>query len=113
MYDERSTNVLRVSQTGPVSHEGPIHKICNEELCLADENATAVLFRVKTLWSVQEIFQALMTHCNLEHIPQEDIQNFFYFVGKCKLDKEWQQNISKTKENFSVNEHILKIISHS
>ena len=51
-----------------------------------------------------------MTHCNLEHIPQENILNFFYFVGKRKLDKEWRQNICKTKENFSVNEHVLDII---
>ena len=61
----------------------------------------------------KKFFQALLTHCELEHIHQEDILHFFYFVGKRKLDKEWRQNISKTKENFSVNEHILKIISHS
>ena len=31
-------------------------------------------------------------------------------ASKTKLDKEWQQNICKTKENFSVNEHVLDII---
>ena len=59
----------------------------------------------------KRFFQALMIHCNLEHIPQEDILHFFYFVGKRKLDKEWRQNISKTKESFFGNEHILNIIN--
>ena len=59
----------------------------------------------------KRFFQALLVHCELEHIPQEDILHFFYFVGKCKLDKEWRQNISKTKENFFGNEHILNIIN--
>ena len=58
----------------------------------------------------KRFFQALITHCELEYIPQEDILHFFYFVGKRKLNKEWRQNISKTKENFSVNEHILNIV---
>lgn len=57
----------------------------------------------------KKFFQALMTHCNLEYIPRENILNFFYFVGKRKLDKEWRQNISKTKENFFGYEHILEI----
>ena len=61
----------------------------------------------------KKFFQALMRHCELEHIPQEDILNFFYFVGKRKLDKEWRQNISKTKENFSVNEHVLSIVKRT
>jgi len=55
----------------------------------------------------------LLVHCELEDISQEDILLFLYFVGKRKLDKEWRQNISKTKENFSVNEHILEIIKTS
>ena len=59
----------------------------------------------------KRFFQVLLTHCELEHIPQEDILHFFYFVGKRTLDKEWRQNISKTKENFSVNEHILNIVN--
>jgi len=59
----------------------------------------------------KRFFQALMIHCNLEHIPQEDILHFFYFVGKRKLDKEWRQNISKKKENFFGNEYILNIIN--
>ena len=59
----------------------------------------------------KKFFQALQTHCELEHIPQEDILNFFYFVGKRKLEKEWRQNISRSKENFSVNEHILNIVN--
>ena len=65
---------------------------------------------LKRYGAFKKFFQALMTHCNLEHIPQENILNFFYFVGKRKLDKEWRQNICKTKENFSVNEHVLDII---
>ena len=68
---------------------------------------------LKRYGAFKKFFQALMTHCNLEHIPQENILNFFYFVGKRKLDKEWRQNVSKTKENFSVNEHILEIIKTS
>ena len=58
----------------------------------------------------KRFFQALIAHCELEHLPQDDILHFLYFVGKHKLDKEWRQNISKTKENFSVNEHILNIV---
>ena len=58
----------------------------------------------------KRFFQALIAHCELEHLPQDDILHFLYFVGKRKLDKEWRQNISKTKENFSVNEHILNIV---
>ena len=58
----------------------------------------------------KKFFQALMTHCKLEYIPRENILHFLYFVGKRKLDKEWRQNISKAKENFSVNEHILNIV---
>ena len=59
----------------------------------------------------KKFFQALIAHCELEYIPQKDILHFFYFVGKRKLDKEWRQNISKTKENFFGNEHILNIIN--
>ena len=65
---------------------------------------------LKRYGAFKKFFQALMRHCELEHIPQEDILNFFYFVGKRKLDKEWRQNIRKPKENFSVNEHILNIV---
>ena len=61
----------------------------------------------------KRFFQALLVHCELEHIPQEDILHFFYFVGKCKLEKEWRQNISKTKENFSANEHVLSIVNRT
>ncbi len=60
---------------------------------------------------LKRFFQALLAHCEFEHITQEDILNFFYFIGKRKLDKEWRQNISETKENFSTNEHIIKIIN--
>ena len=59
----------------------------------------------------KRFFQALIAHCELEHLPQDDILHFLYFVGKHKLDKEWWQNISKTKENFSVNEHVLSIVT--
>ena len=65
---------------------------------------------LKRYGAFKKFFQALITHCELEHIPQDDILHFLYFVGKRKLDKEWRQNISKTKENFSVNEHILNIV---
>ena len=58
----------------------------------------------------KRFFQALIAHCELEHLPQDDILHSLYFVGKRKLEKEWRQNISKTKENFSVNEHILNIV---
>ena len=61
----------------------------------------------------KRFIDTLMTHCKLEYIPRENILNFFYFVGKRKLDKEWRQNISKTKENFFGNEHILEIIKTS
>ena len=61
----------------------------------------------------KRFFYALLAHCNLEHLSQDDILHFLYFVGKRKLGKEWRQNISKPKENFSVNEHILKIITTS
>ena len=30
---------------------------------------------------------------------------------KLPLDEAWRQNISETKENFSTNEHIIKIIN--
>ena len=59
----------------------------------------------------KKFFQALMRHCELEHLPQEDILHFLYFVGKRKLDKEWRQNVSKTKEYFLTNEHILCMIT--
>ena len=65
---------------------------------------------LKRYGAFKRFFQALLVHCELEDISQEDILLFLYFVGKRKLDKEWRQNISKTKENFSVNEHILNIV---
>jgi len=66
---------------------------------------------LKRYGAFKRFFQALLVHCELEDISQEDILLFLYFVGKRKLDKEWRQNISKTKENFFGNEHILNIIN--